>query len=378
MPVPTTGDVGPDPYEPVTDLETPVLLADLDAMEANLERYAAFAEEQGVRLRSHVKTHKNPELARLQESYQGTPGVCCQTLGEAEVMAAGGIDDVYLSYQVVGESKLERAAWLAGKLDRLTTTVDDPVHVDSLSRVAGERSATVDVVVEVDAGLGRTGVPHGEPTLELARRVADAPNLTFAGLLVYEAHVKGEAASRAEYEARCTAVMDEAAETVALLEDAGVPVPEVKVGGTATSLYSGRHDVVTEINPGMYPFMDVGELEARPFDVDRSDCAATVLTTVISTPSEGRAVVDAGSKSLSMDKPEHPVPKRRDDVSYANYSEEHGWLAVDEGADLAVGDRLEFVVPHVCTTVNLHDTIVGVRDGRVEAVWDVSARGKVR
>jgi D-serine deaminase-like pyridoxal phosphate-dependent protein len=210
----------------------------------------------------------------------------------------------------------------------------------------------------------------------VVERVADASHLSFAGLLAYEANVKSEAETDAEFEAHCGAAMDEAAAVVDRLADAGHEVPEVKVGGTATSLYSGRHPVVDEINPGMFVFMDVGELSLRPWAVSAADCAATVRSTVISAPATGRAVADAGSKSLGMDKPERPVP-RREGVSYVAASEEHGWLET-EGEELAVGDRLDLIVPHVCTTINLHDTIVGVRDGRVETTWNVQARGKVK
>jgi D-serine deaminase-like pyridoxal phosphate-dependent protein len=152
----------------------------------------------------------------------------------------------------------------------------------------------------------------------------------------------------------------------------------VKVGGTATSKFSGRHPVATEINPGMYIFNDTGELSVRSYELDRSDCALTVLSTVISKPAADRAVVDAGSKSISMDTDRLPIAKHRDDLSYERASEEHGWLTLDGANDLAVGDRVEFIPPHVCTTVNLHDTLLGHRDGEIRSVWDVQARGKVR
>lgn len=379
MPTPTTAETRPTLGTPMDEIETPTLLVDLDTMEANVREYVSFAEANDIRLRSHVKTHKNAELAKRQSEYGGDSGVVCQTLSEVEVMARNGIDDVYLSYMVVGRRKLERLVWLSEKLDRFATTVDGPGNVEPLQEAAADRGEDVDVILEVDIGLHRTGVTPGEPALETARFVRERPNLNFRGLLAYEAHVKSEAETRAEYETYCTEAMDRVQETVDLLESEGIAVPEVKVGGTATSKYSGRHPVVTEINPGMYPFMDVGELEHRPFEVDRTDCAATVVSTVISTPSEDRAVVDAGSKTLSMDTSQLPVPRYRDDVEYVNASEEHGWLDIaDVDGSLAVGDRIEFIVPHVCTTVNLHDTIVGVRDGRVEELWPVQARGKVK
>lgn len=379
MPVPTMAERQPSLYTSKTEVETPALLVDLETMEANIQDYVSFAEANDIRLRSHIKTHKNAEIARLQNECSGGGGVVCQTLGEVEVMAKNGIDDIYLSYQVIGRRKLERLVWLAGKLERFETTVDGPSNIEPLQAVAADHEMTVDVILEIDVGLHRTGVPPGEPALRTAKLILEQSNLNFHGLLAYEAHVKSMAETRAEYKRHCTEAMDRAQETVELLESEGIPVEEVKVGGTATSPYSGTHPVVTEINPGMYPFMDVGELEHRPFDVEKADCAATVVSTVISKPANDRAIVDAGSKTLSMDKPQLPVPKYRDDIEYVNASEEHGWLDTSESEEsLDIGDRVEFIVPHVCTTINLHDTIVGVRDGRVDELWDVQARGKVK
>lgn len=373
----TAADCGPALGTPVEDLETPVVLVDVETMERNLAQMARFAETHDVALRSHVKTHKNAELARRQSRLAGGAGVCCQTLGEAEVMARNGVDDIYLSYQVVGDRKLDRLVWLAGKLESFATTVDHETHVRALQAATERGDVSVGVVVEVDVGLGRTGVAPGD-AVELAELVAEQPNLSFEGLLAYEAHVKGAAETREDYVRLCGEAMDLAASVVEDIEAAGLEVPEVKVGGTATAQYSGTHPVVTEINPGMYPFNDVGELEHRPFDVSRSDCAATVLTTVISTPTPDRAVVDAGSKTFGMDKPQRPVPRYRDDVAYVNASEEHGWLDTSEADGVSVGDRIEFVVPHVCTTVNLHDRLVGHRDGVVVDYFPVQARGMVR
>ena len=378
MSEPTLDDRGPRLGQSVDDLETPRLLVDVETMERNVTEMVAFADDHDVTLRSHVKTHKNAELARMESQIAGDSGVVCQKLGEVEVMARNGIDDVYLSYQVVGERKLDRLVRLSKKLDEFATTVDGKEQVRQLQAAAARGDETVDVIVEIDLGLGRTGVDPGDSAVELARFVDDQPNLSFEGLLAYEAHVKGEAESREDYERLCEEAMDVTEETVDAIEAAGIEVEEVKVGGTATSRYSGKHPVVSEINPGMYPFNDVGELEHRPFDVSKADCAATVVTTVVSTPTEDRAVVDAGSKTFGMDKSQNPVPRHRDDVAYVNASEEHGWLDTSDADEVSVGDRIEFVVPHVCTTINLHDEMVGHRDGEVTDVWSVQARGKIR
>ena len=378
MTVWTSDEMGPRLGEPVDDLETPVLLAHVDAMERNIREYAAVADKHDVALRSHVKTHKNAELAAREAELTGDAGICCQTLGEVETMARNGIDDIYLSYQVVGESKLDRLCWLDGKVDALATTVDSAATIDVLQAAAERNDRTLHAVLEVDMGLHRTGVDPDD-AVALAERIADADSLAFDGILAYDAHVKGEASTEQEFEELCWESMELAEHVVTAIENAGVPVAEVKVGGTATSRYSACHPVVTEINPGMYPFNDVGELELRPWEVSKAGCTATVLTTVISVPDEDRLVVDGGSKTFSLDKPQLPVPKNRDDIEYVNASEEHGWIDTSESEEtFAVGDRLEFVVPHVCTTVNLHDLIVGVRDGEVADMWEVQARGKVR
>ena len=374
----TSEEMGPKLYQSVSELETPVLLADLDAMERNIDEYAAVADEHDVDLRSHVKTHKNAELAALEVERTGNVGICCQTLGEVETMARNGIDDIYLSYQVVGESKLDRLCWLDGKLDALATTVDSAATVDLLQDAAAKHDRTLHTILEVDMGLHRTGVAPDD-AVAFAERVAAAENLAFDGILAYDSHVKSLASTEQEFEEECWEAMELAQAVVDDIEAAGIEVPEVKVGGTATSRYSARHPVVTEINPGMYPFNDVGELELRPWEVSKADCTATVLTTVISVPDEDRLVVDGGSKTFSLDKPQMPVPKHREDIAYENASEEHGWIDTSESDEtFEVGDRLEFVVPHVCTTINLHDLLVGHRDGRVEELWEVQARGKVR
>jgi D-serine deaminase-like pyridoxal phosphate-dependent protein len=378
MPLRTPADTAPSFGQSVADVETPAVLVDLDAMDRNVDDFVAFAREYDVSLRSHAKTHKIPDLAHMQDRRSGGGGIVCQTLGEVEVMAQNGIDDIYLSYIVVGESRLDRLLWVSEKLDCFATTVDGRGNVDPLQAAAAAHDATVTVVLAVDLGYNRVGVQPGEPAVELAEYVADAPNLEFGGVMAFEAHVKAAAETRADLERLCRAEMNELAATVERIEAAGITVPEVKAGGTTTSKFSGKHPVVTEINPGMYPFNDTGELENRSFELNRSDCALTVLSTVISNPADERVVVDAGSKSIAMDSGRMPVPKHRDDLTYYRASEEHGWVETSDPDAVDVGDRVEFIVPHVCTTINLHDVLVGTRDGTVRDVWEVQARGKVK
>jgi D-serine deaminase-like pyridoxal phosphate-dependent protein len=373
----TPTDVKPDLYAPIESIETPALVVDLSVMGANLREYTDIARRHDVRLRSHAKTHKVPDIARMQHRASNGGGVVCQTLSEAETMAHGGVDDIYLSYMVVGDSKLDRLVHLSERLDRFETTVDCPGNVEPLQRAAEQHGTTVEVVLELDVGLERVGVASDE-MVEFAEFVAGQSNLRVAGLMAFEGHVFGDpdVQTAEEYEERCLDLMDGVADVVDRVKAAGVAVPEVKVGSTATSRYSAAHPVVTEINPGMYTFNDVNLVRGSP-DVALEDCALTVLTTVISTPTDDRVVVDAGSKSISLETDGDPLPADGGDLDYYNASEEHGWVNAS-GVDLSVGDRVAFVPPHVCPTVNLHDTLVGVREGHVKEVWDVAARGKVK
>ena len=381
MALPTPTDTTPGIGDAVDAVETPAVVVDLDVMERNMDEYAAVAREHDVALRSHAKTHKIPEIAHRQQRLTDGDGILCQTLSEVEVMAAGGIDDIYLSYMVVEDRKLDRLCWLSEKLASFATTVDGPGNIDPLQAAAARNDVTVDVVLEIDIGLERVGVAPGSPTVELAQYLVDQPNLRLTGVMAYEGHLaySGDAnTDAAAFEATCLETMDEVAETVARVEDAGIPVPEVKVGSTATSPYSAKHDIVDEINPGMYPFMDAHLVPAAPH-IEKADCALVVESTVISAPTDDRVIVDAGSKSIALEVDYPPVDRDDDAVEYYNASEEHGWVDVGEAEQgFAVGDRLAFIPPHVCPTINLHDTLVGARDGVVEEVWHVQGRGKVK
>ncbi len=376
MPTPTPVELVPRIGEPVREIETPAIVADLDIMEANMARYDRIAAEHDVNLRSHIKTHKIPDIAHRQVALSTGNGILCQSLGEVEVMAQNGIEDIYLSYMVVQPTKLDRLLWLSEKLPAFATTVDCRGNVDPLQAAAAERGVTVDVVLELDIGMGRVGATLDE-IAEFGEYVAKQDNLNVTGLMCFEGHVKKGLETRDELEAACLEAMDEVADGVERLEEAGIPIDDVKVGSTGTSRFSAKHDIVTEINPGMYAFNDANVM-ALPIGVGSEDCALRILTSVISTPAPDRVIVDGGSKTISMDTSTAPAAVGRDDLEYTNYSEEHGWIDAEPGHGLSVGDRLTFIAPHVCTTINQHDTLIGVRDGVVEEVWSVQARGKVR
>jgi D-serine deaminase-like pyridoxal phosphate-dependent protein len=296
-------------------------------------------------------------------------------------MAANGIEDIYLSYMVVTRRKLDRLVRLAESLRYFATTVDGEANARPLQRAAESRGTEVDVVLEVNLGLDRVGVEPDDAAVSLAEYIDEQSHLRLAGVMGYEGHIgygPDSARTAEEYTRRCDAAMDTLQGTVSRIEAAGIDVEEVMAGSTATTRYSGRHPAVTEVHPGMYLFNDANLVECTP-DVTKRDCAATVVTTVISKPSADRAIVDGGSKTFSLDLDRMPVPKHRDDVRYYNASEEHGWIDTSAAeTPVSIGDRVEFVVPHVCTTINLHDRLIGLRNGRVETVWDVQARGKVQ
>lgn len=377
MPTPTPGDTTPRRGTPVEAIETPTVIVDLDQMETNMAWYDDFATDQSVNLRSHIKTHKIPDLAHRQTRLDAGNGILCQTLGEVEVMAQNGIQDIYLSYMIVQPGKLARLVWLSEKLDAFATTVDCAGNVEPLQAAAAEAGTTVDVVLELDVGQNRVGAAP-EEIAAFGEMVQEQPNLSITGLMAFEGHLKKGAETEAELRERCLDAMDTVEAAVRKLEAAGIPVDDVKVGSTGTSRYSGTHDVVTEINPGMYPFYD-GSVASYAVPVTLDDCALQVAATVISTPASDRVIVDAGSKTISMDASLNPQCRDDPGLAYYKYSEEHGWIDVsDAERDYAVGDRITFVPPHVCTTINQHDTIVGIRDGVVAETWSVQARGKVR
>lgn len=379
MPVQTSFDRGIAPGDPIDSLATPAVIVRTDDMERNIDRFADMAADCGVRLRSHVKNHKIPALAHEQHRRTDEGGVVCQTLEEVEVMAAAGIDDLYLTRMVVSPRKLDRLLRIAEAVESFTATVDCPANLERLAEAARNYGVTVPVVMEVDIGYERTGVPPGDPAADLATAIAETDGVGFAGILAFEGFVRGTADTAEEFEAHSLAAMDRTAETVDRIEAAGLAVREVKVGCTATARFSATHPVVTEINPGTYPFNDVAELGYRGDVIDKTDCAMTIVTTVVSTPTPDRAIVDAGSKSIAIPEGRMPIPKQRSDIDYYDASEEHGWVATSDATEpVSVGDRLELIPPRASPTVNLHDAVIGVRDGEVETVWDVQARGAVR
>jgi len=352
------------------EIDTPALLLDLEKLEANLDRMADFFADKPAALRPHTKTHKCPVIAH-QQIERGAIGVTCAKLDEAEAMARAGIQDILIANEIVGRRKIERLAGLAGWTE-VMVAVDDARNVADLSAAATSKGVSLRVLVEVNVGMGRCGVEPGEPAVALARQVASSPGLVFEGLMGYEGH----AVMRPTFEERmklARAAMALLVSTKKHIEAAGLEVRIVSGGGTGTYNITGTYLGVTEVQAGSYVTMDV---RYRDCGVG-FECALTCLATVISTPRPGVAITDAGMKALT---PEFGMPEvvGLEGVTVAKLSEEHGALALTEAASLRPGDKIELIPSHGCTTINLHDHFYALRNGVVEAIWPIAARGGFR
>ncbi|MBB4267351.1 DSD1 family PLP-dependent enzyme [Roseospira visakhapatnamensis] len=359
----------------VDEICTPALVVDLTAFEANVRAMKGFAAAHGMALRAHAKTHKSADIALIQMVEGGARGVCCQKVSEAEALVAGGVRDVLVSNQVVDARRVDRLAALAQRA-RVAVCVDDADAIGPLSAAAARHRVMLEVLVEIDVGNGRCGVAPGAPAVELARRVANAPALRFVGLQAYQGaaqHIYGHDARRAAIAASVALVR----ETVAAITETGMRCPVVSGGGTGTWPFEAESGVYTELQCGSYIFMDADYRRVREADGRGLPAFAHslfVLTSVMSRARPGHAVCDAGLKVLSVDSG-LPTVFDRDDVTYAVASDEHGTL-VDAEDRLRLNDRLWLVPGHCDPTCNLHDWYVAVRDGVVEALWPVTARGK--
>jgi D-serine deaminase-like pyridoxal phosphate-dependent protein len=359
------------------EVDTPALIIELDAFERNLKKMADRLQGQSVRLRGHAKTHKCAEVARRQIAL-GAVGVCCQKVGEAEAMVRGGVGDVLITNQIVGPSKLRRLVALS-KEAQVAVCCDDAGNAKALCAAAQEAGVTLKVLVEVDCGAGRCGVLPGEPVLELARHIDALPGLEFGGLQAYHGsaqHIRG-------FTERKVAV-EKAAEltraTVALLQRAGLKCERVSGAGTGTFEFEMGLGVHNEMQAGSYVFMDADyarNLGAEGDYVVDFEHSLFVLATVMSANRPGNAVVDAGLKSFSVDQG-MPGVWQREGVDFLKMSDEHGKLGLDEGVELAIGEKLMLIPGHCDPTVNLYDWYVCVRNRRVEALWPIVARGATR
>ena len=357
------------------EIDTPALIVDLDALDRNIGRMAEFCRAAGVALRPHAKTHKCPAIAQRQVA-AGAVGQCCQKVGEAEALVRGGIRDVLVSNEVVGTRKLRRLAALAAQA-KIALCFDDAAQVVAASRVATEFGVEFGALVEIEVGMQRCGVAAGEPASDLARRIADAPGLRFRGLQAYHGSAQ-HLPALAEREQAIEGAANAVRATLAALDRAGLACALVSGAGTGTFALEGASGLWNELQAGSYVFMDteyarIEGRDGRPYA--EFEHSLFVLASVMSVPAADRAIVDAGLKSYSGEKGApwvHAMPG----VEVVGMSDEHGKLRLaPDAARLRLGDKVMLIPGHCDPTVNLHDWYVGIRRGRVEALWPITARG---
>jgi D-serine deaminase-like pyridoxal phosphate-dependent protein len=363
---------------PDADIDTPALVVDEEILQRNIAEMAAFARSVGVNLRPHIKTHKTPQIARLQIA-AGAIGITCAKVGEAEVMIEqAGVDDVLLAYPTIGEHKYRRIVELLERA-RIIVAVDSLDAANAISRSMRTYDRMLDVSIEVNTGQNRSGVRAGDLAVQFALDVSRLPNLRIAGIMTHEGQVNGLPPD--EIEAGALAAGREMVEVAERIRSHGIDVPTVSVGSTPAAIYTPTIHGVTEMRPGTYVFNDNSVFRHGRIGV--SQCAARFVATVVSKQSPTHAVLDTGQKSLGMDLSVshggHGYIVGHPDVIISKLSEEHGVCEVPEGEEgFQVGDRIEIIPNHVCPTVNLMDEMFIVRDGKVVDTWTIAARGKVR
>ncbi|MFY9238825.1 MAG: 3-hydroxy-D-aspartate aldolase BhcC [Roseovarius sp.] len=360
------------------DIQTPCLVLDLDALERNIKKMGDFAKSHGMRHRVHGKMHKSVDVALLQESLGGSCGVCCQKVSEAEVFARGGIKDVLVSNQVTQPEKIDRLARLPKLGARAICCVDDIDNVADLSAAALTHGTQIECLVEIDVGAGRCGVQFGQPVVDLALAIDAAEGLKFAGIQAYQGAMQ-HLDSYEDRKGKTQIAIDEVQESVDLLKAAGLECNIVGGGGTGSYYFESASNVFNELQCGSYAFMDADygrilDKDGNRIDRGEWENALFLLTSVMSHAKVDKAIVDAGLKAQSVDSG-LPVIFGRTDVEYVKCSDEHGVVADPDGV-LKVNDKLKLVPGHCDPTCNVHDWYVGVRNGKVETLWPVSARGK--
>jgi 3-hydroxy-D-aspartate aldolase len=338
----------------------------------------SYAEAHGMRHRAHAKMHKSVDVLRLQQELGGAAGVCCQKVSEAEVFARAGIKDILVSNQVRGPFKVDRLARLPKYGSRIIVCVDDPRNVEELSAAARKHGTNLDCFVEIDCGAGRCGVTTAGAVVEIAKAVEAAPSLRFAGLQAYQGamqHIDKFEDRKAKLDAAIAQVKD----AVRALKAAGLEPELVSGGGTGSYYFEATSGVFNELQCGSYAFMDadygrIQDENGKRIDQGEWENALFILTSVMSHAKSDKAVCDAGLKAQSVDSG-LPFIYGREDVRYIKCSDEHGVIEDNNGV-LAINEKLRLVPGHCDPTCNVHDWYVGVRGGKVEALWPISARGK--
>lgn len=360
------------------DIQTPCLVLDLDALERNIIKMGQFAKDKNMRHRVHGKMHKSVDVALLQEKLGGSCGVCCQKVSEAEAFVRGGIVDVLVSNQVRDPAKIDRLARLPKLGARAICCIDDLANIADLSAAALKHRTEIECLVEIDCGAGRCGVQSTEDVVVIATAVDAAEGLKFAGLQAYQGAMQ-HLDDYQERKAKIAIAIAMVADAIEALKSVGLECDIVGGGGTGSYYFEGESGVYNELQCGSYAFMDADygrilDRDGKRIDQGEWQNALFLLTSVMSHAKADRAICDAGLKAQSVDSG-LPVIFGRTDVEYIKCTDEHGVIADPDGV-LKVGDKLKLVPGHCDPTCNVHDWYVGVRNGKVEALWPITARGK--
>ena len=359
------------------EIQTPCLVLDLDALERNIKKMGDYAKDHGMRHRTHGKMHKSVDVQKPQEELGGACGVCCQKVSEAEVFARGGIKDVLVSNQVREPAKIDRLARLPKLGARAICCVDDLSNIADLSAAAQKHGTQIECLVEIDCGAGRCGVTSTPAVVAIAKAIDAAEGLKFAGIQAYQGamqHLDNYDERKAKIEIAVAMVKD----AVDTLKTEGLECDIVGGGGTGSYYFESNSGVYNELQCGSYAFMDADygrilDKDGKRIDQGEWENAFFILTSVMSHAKADKAIVDAGLKAQSVDSG-LPVIYGRDDVQYVKCSDEHG-VVMDPQGVLKINEKLKLVPGHCDPTANVHDWYVGVRNGVVECVWPVSARG---
>jgi D-serine deaminase-like pyridoxal phosphate-dependent protein len=358
-----------------SQIDTPRLVVDLDIMERNLRRVAEYAAAHQLRLRPHTKTHKSVKIGR-QQLDAGAAGLTVAKVSEAEVMLGAEPADMLLAYPIIGQTKLTRLMEVARRT-HMTVALDSVVAAQELSAAA---QVKIGVLAEVDVGLGRVGVSPGAELLGLAQAIEQLPHLTLEGITFYPGHIK----DLDEQGRAALAQLSELLQSIlADFRKAGIETKIVSGGSTPTLFHSHEIEGLTEIRPGTYVFNDVNTVRSGACALE--DCAASILATVVSTARPRQMIIDGGSKTFSSDRVVNSnevtfghiveAPGAR----FHKMNEEHGYVDMTHAdREFKVGDRVHVIPNHVCTAVNLHEQVYGLRGDSVETIWSVDGRGKLQ
>ena len=363
----------PQPGDSLESLDTPSMIVDLDIMEENVAKLMRLLQPTGVDIRPHLKTTKSPILAQKMID-AGAKGGCVAKISEAEVMVANGIEDIFITCEIVGAPKIARLMDLFRYHPHIRIVVDSNEGATAINDAiaAAGIGRPLQVLIDLNVGQHRTGVAPGELVLPLAKHISGLKQLELIGLHGYEGHLQHLHGDQAREES-CRNAMSVLSGAANDLRQSGFKIQVVTTGGTGTALFCASSPGITEVQPGSFIFMDTDYRNAVGPHFANS---LTILSTVISKPEPQRAVIDAGLKSLTTDS---GLAETKDPgFTYTHNGDEHGSITWEEGPGLSLGDRVEMIPSHIDPTVNLHDFYYAHRKGIIEEIWPVATRGKVQ